>query len=96
MANLKQALRAIPIGFIRLYQLIISPLIGPRCRFTPTCSQYAIEAIQKHGMIRGFWLASKRILKCHPGHPGGFDPVPGTESCEAETTNQSKTETKDL
>ncbi|SDB24598.1 hypothetical protein SAMN02927930_00953 [Pseudidiomarina indica] len=96
MANIKQALRAIPIGLIRLYQLIISPLIGPRCRFSPTCSQYAIEAIQIHGIIRGFWLASKRILKCHPGHPGGFDPVPSHPSCETDTTNQSKTETKDL
>ncbi|WP_127347316.1 membrane protein insertion efficiency factor YidD [Pseudidiomarina mangrovi] len=76
MANYKQALRAIPIGLIRLYQWLISPLLGPRCRFQPTCSQYAIEAIEKHGMMRGFWLAMKRIGKCHPGHPGGYDPVP--------------------
>ncbi|HET8817879.1 MAG TPA: membrane protein insertion efficiency factor YidD [Pseudidiomarina sp.] len=95
MANLSKALRAIPIGCIRLYQLVISPLIGPRCRFSPTCSQYAIEAIQKHGMMRGFWLASKRIAKCHPGHPGGFDPVPGTEPV-SDKNRRSKTETKDL
>jgi len=61
---------------IRVYQLVISPLLPPRCRFYPTCSQYAIEALQKHGAIRGGWLALKRILKCHPLHPGGIDPVP--------------------
>ena len=61
---------------IRVYQLVISPLLPPRCRFYPTCSQYAIEALQKHGAIRGGWLALKRILKCHPLHPGGVDPVP--------------------
>lgn len=80
MANLKQALRAIPIGCIRLYQWLISPLLGPRCRFHPSCSHYAIEAIEKHGMMRGFWLATKRIAKCHPGHPGGYDPVPDRET----------------
>ncbi|MBY6064232.1 membrane protein insertion efficiency factor YidD [Pseudidiomarina sediminum] len=95
MANIKQALRAIPIGCIRCYQWFISPLLGPRCRFQPTCSQYAIEAIQKHGIMRGFWLASKRISKCHPGHPGGFDPVP-TKNSASESTKESKTETKDL
>ncbi|MEX1221224.1 MAG: membrane protein insertion efficiency factor YidD [Idiomarina sp.] len=94
MANYQQALRAIPIGIIRLYQWLISPLLGPRCRFSPTCSQYAIEAIKNHGMLRGCWLASKRILKCHPGHPGGFDPVPGTTQ-ETETNESTQTtETK--
>jgi len=61
---------------IRLYQRILSPLLPPRCRFYPTCSNYAVEAIQKHGAIRGLWLALVRILKCHPLHPGGYDPVP--------------------
>ncbi|RUO76415.1 membrane protein insertion efficiency factor YidD [Pseudidiomarina taiwanensis] len=96
MANIKQALRAIPIGLIRLYQLIISPLIGPRCRFSPTCSQYAIEAIRKHGIIRGIWLASKRIVKCHPGHPGGYDPVPGTEPISDNNESKQTKETKHL
>jgi len=64
------------IGLIRLYQLVISPLIGPRCRFTPTCSQYAIEAIKLHGVVKGSWLAGKRLLKCHPLNAGGYDPVP--------------------
>jgi putative membrane protein insertion efficiency factor len=64
------------IGLIRIYQLIISPLIGPRCRFTPTCSQYTIEAIKLYGVVKGCWLGSKRLLKCHPLNDGGYDPVP--------------------
>ena len=63
------------IACIRLYQKFISPLFPPSCRFYPTCSAYAIEAIQKRGALRGGWLALKRILKCHPFHPGGYDPV---------------------
>lgn len=63
------------ILLIRFYQLFISPLFPPTCRFYPTCSQYAIEAIQKKGVLRGGWLAIKRIAKCHPFHPGGYDPV---------------------
>jgi len=58
------------------YQLIISPLLGPRCRFHPSCSHYAQEALQKHGLRRGGWLALRRIARCHPWHPGGVDPVP--------------------
>jgi putative membrane protein insertion efficiency factor len=61
---------------IRGYQLVISPLLGPRCRFYPSCSQYAIEAIETHGASRGVWLTIKRISRCHPWHEGGFDPVP--------------------
>jgi uncharacterized protein len=61
---------------IRGYQLVISPLIGPRCRFYPSCSHYAIEAIETHGALRGVWLTIKRISRCHPWHEGGFDPVP--------------------
>ena len=60
---------------IRFYQIFISPLFLPTCRFYPTCSAYAIEAIQKKGPLRGSWLALKRICKCHPYHPGGYDPV---------------------
>ena len=63
------------IGFIRFYQLFISPLFPPTCRFYPTCSQYAIEAIQKKGVLRGGWMSIKRIAKCHPFHNGGYDPV---------------------
>ncbi|WP_429666977.1 membrane protein insertion efficiency factor YidD [Bacillus gobiensis] len=61
---------------IQLYQKIISPLTPPSCRFYPTCSNYGIEAIRTHGVIKGGWLTIKRILKCHPFHPGGVDPVP--------------------
>lgn len=61
---------------IRGYQLFISPLLGPRCRFYPTCSYYAQEALQIHGLRRGGWLALRRIARCHPWNPGGVDPVP--------------------
>lgn len=62
--------------FIRAYQIILSPMIGPSCRFHPSCSQYAYEAILRYGSVKGLALAVKRILKCHPFNPGGFDPVP--------------------
>lgn len=62
---------------IRGYQLALSPLFGPRCRFYPSCSHYALEAIEIHGALRGTWLAVRRISRCHPFHEGGFDPVPG-------------------
>jgi putative membrane protein insertion efficiency factor len=61
---------------IRAYQLVLSPLLGPRCRFYPSCSHYAIEAIESHGALRGSWMSAKRICRCHPFNPGGFDPVP--------------------
>ena len=63
------------IKFIRLYQLFISPLLGSNCRFYPTCSAYAIEALEKYGFIRGSIMTVKRLLKCHPFHKGGYDPV---------------------
>lgn len=61
---------------IRFYQYAISPMLPPRCRYTPTCSQYAIEAVKKHGAIKGGWLAAKRIARCHPLGGSGHDPVP--------------------
>lgn len=70
-------LSAMPlIGGIRLYQWIISPLLGPHCRHLPTCSNYAIEAIQRHGPGRGSWLALRRLLRCQPWGTSGYDPVP--------------------
>ncbi|MDW0114987.1 membrane protein insertion efficiency factor YidD [Sporosarcina saromensis] len=69
-------MKAILIGFIKIYQKIISPIMPPTCRFYPTCSHYGVEAIEKHGALKGAWLAIRRISKCHPFHEGGFDPVP--------------------
>ena len=68
------------IKLIRGYQYLISPLLGHRCRFFPSCSHYATEAISRYGSTKGSYLAVKRIFKCHPFHPGGYDPVPGTEA----------------
>ncbi len=69
-------MRQLLILLIRLYQLAISPFLGPCCRFYPTCSEYGKEALEKHGLFKGIWLIARRIMKCHPWHPGGVDPVP--------------------
>ncbi len=69
-------MRQIAAFLITLYQRLVSPLFPPSCRFVPTCSQYAKEAILKHGLVRGSYLAARRILRCHPLNPGGYDPVP--------------------
>lgn len=69
-------LKRIIIALIRFYQLALSPLKQPTCRFLPTCSQYSIEAIERFGVIKGTYLSVRRILKCHPFHEGGYDPVP--------------------
>lgn len=63
-------------GLIRTYQRYISPLTGPSCRFHPTCSHYALEAVERFGVLKGGWLALRRIARCHPFNPGGYDPVP--------------------
>jgi len=64
------------IALIKLYQWIVSPMLGPKCRFTPTCSQYAIEALKKHGVFKGLWLTVRRLSRCHPWGGHGYDPVP--------------------
>jgi uncharacterized protein len=67
--------KVVLIFFIRTYRLLISPLLPPSCRFTPTCSEYAMQAIQKYGALRGVYVAARRLLRCHPFHSGGYDPV---------------------
>lgn len=69
-------MRAIIIRIIRLYQRFVSPLLGANCRFYPSCSGYTLEALEKHGLLRGGWLGIKRLCRCHPLNPGGIDPVP--------------------
>ena len=64
------------LALIRGYQYAISPLLGRNCRYLPSCSEYAAEAVTKYGAIRGGWLGVKRVCRCHPWHPGGYDPVP--------------------
>ena len=69
-------MRTVLLLLIRAYQLLVSPLLGPRCRFHPSCSHYAMEAVEMHGALGGCWLALRRLSRCHPFHAGGYDPVP--------------------
>ena len=69
-------MKTILIAAVKFYRKNISPLTPPSCRFTPTCSSYALEALEKYGALKGLWLAFRRIIKCHPFHKGGYDPVP--------------------
>ncbi|WP_305041455.1 membrane protein insertion efficiency factor YidD [Geoalkalibacter sp.] len=69
-------MRHLCLGLIRVYQLVLSPLMGPSCRFYPSCSQYSYDAIHRYGILRGLWLGLRRLAKCHPFHPGGIDPLP--------------------
>ena len=80
---------------IRGYKGIISPLLGPVCRFYPSCASYAYEAIERHGLFKGNYLAVRRLLKCHPFHPGGYDPVPlKGERKDGDKEKQEKIETE--
>lgn len=76
MKTVRQILSFPFIALIKLYQWIISPLLGPKCRYTPSCSQYGIEALKKYGPVKGTWLTIKRISRCHPWGGHGYDPVP--------------------
>ncbi|GAA5133607.1 MULTISPECIES: membrane protein insertion efficiency factor YidD [Alloalcanivorax] len=73
-------MKPVLLAGLRFYQLVLSPWVGNQCRFYPTCSEYARQAVETHGSLRGSALAAKRLCKCHPWHPGGFDPVPGREA----------------
>jgi putative membrane protein insertion efficiency factor len=74
--RMRDIINAPLIALVKIYRFAISPLLPPRCRFYPTCSRYTLEALQKYGPFKGLGLSIKRILKCHPFHPGGHDPVP--------------------
>ena len=69
-------MKAVLIAAVRAYQYALRPMLGANCRFYPSCSDYAREAIERHGALHGSWLATRRLCRCHPYHPGGFDPVP--------------------
>ena len=77
-------MKRLAITLVQFYQYLISPLLGPRCRFHPSCSHYAIEALEKHGLLRGLWLSLRRLLRCQPWPPGGYDPVPPRHHCAQE------------
>jgi putative membrane protein insertion efficiency factor len=79
--------RQVVLWIIRGYQLAISPMLGPRCRFYPTCSCYAHTAIERFGVVRGGWLGLRRLLRCHPFHEGGYDPVPETSVTDKRLTH---------
>lgn len=72
-------IKRLALMLVRGYQLLVSPFLGNNCRFYPTCSSYMLEAIELHGVARGFWMGLRRVSRCHPYHEGGVDPVPGSE-----------------
>jgi putative membrane protein insertion efficiency factor len=79
-------MRRFVLGVIRTYRYAVSPLLGQRCRFYPTCSEYAMTSIERFGLTRGSWMTLRRVLRCHPFHAGGFDPVPNRDQCSSDTT----------
>lgn len=81
-------IRRLATAFIRLYRLCISPFLGQNCRFYPSCSHYAEEAISQHGLGKGVYLSARRLGRCHPFNPGGYDPVPGTQMIPSTLPNK--------
>jgi putative membrane protein insertion efficiency factor len=75
MAQCLRVPRLLGLGALRLYQLVVAPIMPPVCRFWPTCSHYSYQAIERYGLVRGGWLTLRRLSRCHPFHPGGYDPV---------------------
>lgn len=88
-------MRWLALRLIRGYQLLISPFLGQSCRFYPTCSEYTLQAVEIHGVLRGLWLGIRRISKCHPLHPGGVDPVPGSELAQEISEESTPTDGKE-
>jgi putative membrane protein insertion efficiency factor len=86
-----QFMKQVFTALIRGYQMMISPWLPKSCRFYPTCSDYAIEALNQYGMMRGLWLSLKRMCRCHPWNPGGVDPVPGDRGRKTEDRSQKST-----
>ncbi len=78
------------IGLLKAYRLLISPLYGNVCRYYPSCSAYALRAVEVHGAVKGSWLAARRLLRCHPWAAGGYDPVPGTPEFDEEMREQAE------
>lgn len=76
LMSLKRLIVVLALILIRGYQVILSPVLGPACRFYPSCSEYALQAIERHGIVKGIYLSVRRLLRCHPFHPGGIDLVP--------------------
>ena len=89
MLNIQQISQRFLVSIIRGYQILFSPLLGPKCRFYPSCSEYAKEAISVHGAAKGSWMSAKRICKCHPLHQGGYDPVPTKSELLEEKLNKT-------
>lgn len=89
---LRSTPRLLLVALIRVYQTLVSPMTGPSCRYYPSCSQYALVAVQRHGALRGSWLAARRLLRCHPWTPGGVDDVPPVRVPDAGTVPSSPTE----
>ena len=81
-------MQALMLAALRAYRLLVSPLLGPRCRFYPSCSQYAEIAVRRHGPLSGAWLAVRRVARCHPWNPGGVDLVPDTEPASADAAGR--------
>jgi putative membrane protein insertion efficiency factor len=69
-------MKTLLVAILRGYRFLVSPMLGPNCRFHPSCSAYAIEALERHGALRGGWISFRRVCRCHPWHAGGYDPVP--------------------
>ncbi|MBF4163943.1 membrane protein insertion efficiency factor YidD [Nocardioides acrostichi] len=85
-------MRMVLIGFLRAYRFAISPLYGQVCRYYPSCSAYALDAVTHHGASRGSWLATRRLLRCHPWAPGGYDPVPGVSRSVASIPHEQSSD----